>query len=153
MFTNIIVAIDGSEPSRAAVQLALALAREQRARLTFVHAIELTKIAALVTPAVDPGPAIEAAGAEGRSILEAAEKAATQAGVSAQSEMPEDDAVSSVLDIARRRKADLIILGSHGRSGIPRALIGSVAEGIIRRATIPVLVCHAPRPQAEHGKR
>ncbi len=47
-----------------------------------------------------------------------------------------------ILDVARERGADLIVVGSHGRTGVPRALIGSVAEKVARLAQVPVLTVH-----------
>jgi nucleotide-binding universal stress UspA family protein len=150
MFHKIVVPIDGSEPSEAAVALALRMAREDDAEVIFVHAVELNKIAALAGPApIDPSLAIDAACRVGQELLDDVKKRAEQAGVHCICELPEDECVGSVLEIARQRKADLIVIGSHGRSGIPRALLGSVAEGILRRSPIPVLVCHAP-PHGHH---
>ena len=145
MFHKIVVPVDGSEPSDAAVALAFQIAKENQAELIFVHAVELNKIVALAGPALDPSIAIDAASQVGTELLENVKKRADQAGLQASTELPEDECVSSVLEIDRQRRADLIIVGSHGRSGIPRALLGSVAEGILRRSPIPVLVCHAPR--------
>jgi nucleotide-binding universal stress UspA family protein len=151
MFHKILVPIDGSEQSDTAVALALRMAKEDGGEVIFVHAVELNKIAALAGPApMDPSIAIDAACQVGHELLEDMKKRADQAGVRASIELPEDECIGSVLEIARQRKADLIIVGSHGRSGIPRALIGSVAEGILRRSPIPVLVCHAP--PHEHRK-
>jgi nucleotide-binding universal stress UspA family protein len=148
MFHKIVVPVDGSEPSDAAVALALKLAKEEEAELIFVHAVELNKIVALAGPApIDPSIAIDAACQMGKELLDDVKKRAVEAGCRATVELPEDECVASVLEIARQRRADLIIVGSHGRSGIRRALLGSVAEGILRRSPIPVLVCHAP-PQA-----
>jgi nucleotide-binding universal stress UspA family protein len=145
MFHKIVVPVDGSEPSDAAVALALKLAKEEDAELIFVHAVELNKIVALAGPApIDPSIAIDAACQMGKELLDDVKRRAVEAGCRATVELPEDECVASVLEIARQRKADLITVGSHGRSGIRRALLGSVAEGILRRSPIPVLVCHAP---------
>ena len=149
MFSKILVPIDGSEPSNAAVGLALQLARANEAEVIFVHAVELSKIAALVSPSsVDPSYAIDAACKSGQAFLDEAKARAQKAGIKAICELPEDGCVASVLTLARQRRADLIVVGSHGRSGIPRAVLGSVAEGIIRRSQIPVLVCHAQATRA-----
>jgi len=139
-----VVPVDGSEPSNAAVALAVELAKQIKADLVFVHAVELTKIAAMASPsAIDPSFAVEAASSAGEEILSAAKSEADAAGVTATCEQPEDDSVAAVLDSAQRNKANLIAMGSHGRSGVARLLLGSVAEGVLRHATIPVLICHA----------
>src|SRR5579863_5532147 len=144
MFSKIIVPVDGSEPSEAAIRLAIGIASEHHGEVVFIHAVELNKIVALAGPAsIDVSAAIDAECRAGDEILASAKKAAETAGVAATCELPEDQCVASVLDAARRKKADLIVIGSHGRTGIPRAVLGSVAEGILRRSSIPVLVCHA----------
>jgi len=144
MFTKILVPVDGSAPSDAAVELALRLGAENRSSVTFVHAVELSRIAALTGPsAIDPSLAIDAACRAGTAILAHTQDKAAAAGVACTTQLIEDECVRSVIEAARQTKADLIVLGSHGRSGISRALLGSVAEGILRRSTVPVLVCHA----------
>jgi nucleotide-binding universal stress UspA family protein len=146
MFKKILVPVDGSEPSDAAVGLALHLAQEQHAEVTFVHAVELNRLVAMAGPApIDPSLAVEAACDVGKLVLEDAKKRADAAGIRCSCEQPEDECVGSVLAIAKGIGADLIVIGSHGRSGVPRLVLGSVTEGILRRSPIPVLVCHAPR--------
>jgi nucleotide-binding universal stress UspA family protein len=58
--------------------------------------------------------------------------------------MTEGDAVDEILRVARDADADLIVLGTHGRTGLGRLLMGSVAEQVVRRAPCPVLVVKAP---------
>ncbi|TAM75443.1 universal stress protein [bacterium] len=50
------------------------------------------------------------------------------------------EVVQSILDLARREEADAIVMGSHGRGGIARIVLGSKTEGVLRRAPVPVLV-------------
>jgi nucleotide-binding universal stress UspA family protein len=152
MFRNILVPVDGSEPSKSAVTFALRMAREERAAVTFAHAVEVTRIIAMTsTSAIGPQYALDAALQAGREILADAQAQADDAKVKARTELLEGDCVNCLLDLAERVKADLIVVGSHGRAGISRALLGSVAEGILRRATIPVLVTHAPRKPSAVG--
>ena len=149
MFHAILVPVDGSEPSDSAVAFALRMAAEERASVTFAHAVEVTKIIAMTSAsAIGPQYALDAALQAGREMLAQAQAQATQAGIDADIELLEGDCVSSLLDLAERKKADLIVVGSHGRGGISRALLGSVAEGILRRSPIPVLVTHAPKKPA-----
>ncbi len=146
MFRNIIVPVDGSEPSNAAVTFALRMANEDHASVTFAHAIEVTKIIAMTSASsIGPSYAVDAARDAGKEILEEAKAQAKDASIDASTELVEGDCVSSLLALAQAKKADLIVVGSHGRSGLSRALLGSVAEGILRRSPIPVLVTHAPK--------
>jgi nucleotide-binding universal stress UspA family protein len=152
MFQRILVPVDGSEPSNAAIQLGLHLAKEHKGQVIFVHAVELNKIVAMAGPApIDPSMAVEASCSAGKIILDDAKREADQAGVECTCEQPEDDCVNSVLAIAKHLRADLIVIGSHGRTGVSRLVLGSVAEGILRRSPIPVLVCHAPHLDARHS--
>ncbi|GBD31051.1 hypothetical protein HRbin32_02168 [bacterium HR32] len=54
----------------------------------------------------------------------------------------------AILDAAERYRADLIVMGTHGRTGLPRVLLGSVAETVLRRASVPVLVVPARTARA-----
>jgi len=147
MFKRILVPVDGSEPSDAAVALAANLAVEQSAQLAFAHVCDIARIAALVSGGgmlpMDPSIAVEAEKGAGLSILaDAVKTAARSSGIQAETFFEEGPIVDTTLGIAKRWKADLIVIGSHGRGGIARALLGSVTEGVMRHASIPVLVMH-----------
>ena len=145
IFHHILVPVDGSEPSNAGIALALRLAKEQRASVTFVHAIETAKITAMTsTSPMDPRYAIEAVESSAKAFLDEARAHASGSGVPIETVMVDGDCISCILDLARKLKADLLVVGSHGRGGVPRAILGSVAEGLLRRSEIPVLVTHLP---------
>ena len=144
MFQRLLVPIDGSAPSNAAVTLAVALASDQRAQVIFGHVRELLaeeytawEGAAVVAPV----PEEQVITTE---ILERAKSAAAQAGVEASVEVMHGEVVEAILNLAKEKGVDLIVMGSHGRSGIARALLGSKTEGLMRQSRIPVLV--APHP-------
>jgi nucleotide-binding universal stress UspA family protein len=142
-FRKIIVPVDGSPPSDEAVKLAIIVARDQRAKLVFFHVIEVARIVAMTSvPAigVDPSFALSAERQAGEDALARALAAAKAAGIDASTLMEEGGSVDSIIEAAEQGHADLIIIGSHGRGGIARALLGSVAEGVLRRAGVPVLV-------------
>ncbi len=143
LFKKIVVPVDGSPPSDAAVALAIRLARDQDARLLFVHVCETAKIAAMVSaPAVgvDPSYALDAEREAGEDALRRAGASALAGSVQSESMLEDGGSVDSIVSIAKRQAADLIVIGSHGRGGIARALLGSVAEGVLRHSDIPVLV-------------
>lgn len=147
MFKSILVPTDGSAMSGRAVALAARLAREQKARLTGLW----------VAPAWEPNlyaydkdvppgfisPRQHAAHARKTAdrYLAAVKKAATGAGVPCKCSYVES--VFPYLEIihaARRNRCDLIVMHSHGRRGISRLLLGSVASKVLAHADIPVLV-------------
>jgi nucleotide-binding universal stress UspA family protein len=146
MFHNVLVPVDGSSPSNAAVDLAFHVAADEGARITFAHVVEVSKLVAMAAPSsIDPSAAVQAAEEAGQAILDRCKKKAAGTKVTVTTSLLEGDAVQSLLALVSERDIDLIILGSHGRSGISRALLGSIAEGVLRRSPIPVLVTHAPR--------
>ena len=106
MFTKILVPVDGSAPSDAAVDLAIRLASESEALVVFIHAVELAKIMAMSGPAsIDPALTINAACEAGQAILNKAKYSAAQAAVRAIGELLEDQCVGSVIEAARQHKA------------------------------------------------
>ena len=144
MFTSILTPVDGSPPSDAAVKLAVRLAAERKAKLVFVHAI------AMPLPIHDAGgfareQMLEEENARAKQILDAAMQAATAAGVAAQTTVVGGAVTDAVLETAQDHGSDVIVMGSHGRSGIVRAVLGSKTAEVLARATIPVLVApHVP---------
>jgi len=148
MFKKILVPVDGSEPSDAAVALAIRFARDQKATIAFLHVCEVTRIVAMVggpTTGVDPSYAFEAEREWGSLALRSAFDRAGDAGVDSQTSLEEGSSIATILEAAREQHADLIVMGSHGRGGIARALLGSVTEGVLRHSPIPVLVTRAHR--------
>jgi nucleotide-binding universal stress UspA family protein len=140
MFKVILVPVDGSPTSDEAVALAISLARDQHAQLVFCHALEeIALIHAAATPSIDPTFAIQEARDYSSNVLQAAETRAKAAGVEASSESAEEDAIPMILRLAAEKHADLIVIGTHGRGGFKRALMGSTTEGLLRGSSVPVL--------------
>jgi nucleotide-binding universal stress UspA family protein len=144
MYQQILVPVDGSEPSDHALKTAIALARESGGRLRLLHIMDQ----AAYLPGLDPsggssGALFGALQDSGRQILAKAQAAAEAQGVAADHVFLQGlgsrlgDAVAKA---ATDWGADLIVVGTHGRSGPSRLLLGSGAEQIIRLAPVPVLV-------------
>ena len=144
MYQRILVPIDGSPTSQRALEEALRLARQSRQlpQLELLYVIEIILF---------PDSEIyfnyaelqKIMRASGEKILAQAEKTVRQAGVAVQTRLLEADGeriASVIVEEARHWPADLIVIGTHGRSGFSRILFGSVAEGIMRTAHIPVLL-------------
>lgn len=150
MYQRILVATDGSDTSNIAVEHAVQLARDQRARLRIVHVVESIGHAVSLAGAYpfDPTPLWEALREDGRQALSTAEAKAGSAGVETETALLEDkeppECVALILARdAQKWDADLIVLGTHGRRGIDRLLVGSVAETLARMAPTPVLLVRA----------
>ena len=150
MYPRILVAIDGSDTSNLALEQAVQLAEDQRARLRIVHVVDLFRYSASIADgyAFDPTPLWEALRAEGRHALLTAEAKARSAGVDVETAMlegndPAQRVASMVVKDAHQWDADLIVLGTHGRRGLDRIFLGSVAETLVRMAPTPVLLVRA----------
>lgn len=139
MFKHILCPVDGSNTSLQALELAARLAEEQHARLTICMAVDAAKAAAMAFG--DPGmtgAAYNALYDEARASLASISALVTP--VAPDQMLVEGAPVEAIVECASKRGCDLIIIGSHGRSGIKRALLGSVAEGVVRTAAVPVMV-------------
>jgi nucleotide-binding universal stress UspA family protein len=151
MYQHILVAVDGSEPSKRAYAEALRLAADQHASLRVAHVIDLgIGLAPWAEMAFVNWEDVETAlRKSGSSILEEAIAEAGRAGVEATPvtlETDVDDPAGEILAESTQWGADLIVMGTHGRHGLAHLILGSVAEGVVRRATVPVLLV---RPAAE----
>jgi nucleotide-binding universal stress UspA family protein len=139
MYKKILIALDGSEASRSALEDALKLAREQRAKVVLLHVYEPI-VGSSSQGVIDLTKAIRE---EGEHIVAAGLEEARKAGVEVQSRVVDAAGrrvASVIVEAAGEAGADLIALGTHGRRGIEHLVLGSVAEGVARRAEVPVLL-------------
>ena len=143
MFKDILVAVDDSAQSTAALDLAIALAKTVGASLILVHAIDPGTIAATAGD-VGAAAAVEVELDElqdaGKELLDEAAARARKAGLQVTPIMRDGVAAPTILDTAKRSNCDLIVLGTHGRQGVARLFLGSTAEAVLREAQIPVLI-------------
>jgi nucleotide-binding universal stress UspA family protein len=142
MYRHILVPVDGSSTSAHALQEALGLARQQTAELELVYVME--DVLFLENEAyINYEEVQKSARSAGEKTLAQAQAAVRQAGMTAEQRLLEargERIASVIIEEARRWPADLIVIGTHGRSGFSRILFGSVAEGVVRTAHIPVLL-------------
>lgn len=136
MFKNLVVAVDGSPSADRALDLALQLAKAEGC------ALDICSVAH--TSALYGSPqSVERAYAEiheeARRVVDAAVLRANKDGIAAQGRVFEGEPVYQIVTYARKINADAIVIGTHGRSGVNRLLMGSVAEGVLRSAPMPVL--------------
>lgn len=143
MYKRIVVPVDGSETAQKALTTALQMARESNGCVHLVHVVE-----GLTPMAADPygaysGEVIEVMRQSGRKILDDALALARAEGVQADTQLFDNFGArlaEVVADSATRFNADLLVVGTHGRRGLGRVLMGSGAEQIIRLSPVPVLV-------------
>ena len=145
---RILVPVDFSESSRAALDYAVGLARGFDAQVDVLHVWEVPSFAppgtVMFTSGGTPLPNIVRTAAE--EALEGFVSAAAKRGVAVHSSRTEQGhPVQAIIEAATSGKYDLIVLGTHGRTGLSRALIGSVAERVVRHAPCPTLTVRSPR--------
>lgn len=149
MFKRIEVPIDGSHTSQLALDEAIALARDQHAELRVVQVVDLGPLYRAAYSGVPIADIEREIIGEAEKDLARAEEQARQAGVSVDTAVIRGDErrISHVIvDDATRWRADLIVVGTHGRHGLERLFLGSVAEGIARSASVPVMLVRERRP-------
>lgn len=133
---NILYLTDFSEPSEAAIPFAIAVAREYGAKLHALHVLTPVPLAC-VSPE-SAGAAIE--GIEDGAHSEMQRIDSLLAGIPHETILVRNESVwSAVQQLLADREIDLIVVGTHGRTGMMKLLLGSVAEEVFRRANVPVL--------------
>lgn len=145
MYARILAAVDGSDASRHALTHAIGLAGRLSAQLRIVHVLDLNWLPPGPELAVNSDELIAARRGAGEQILAAAREAAEKAGSAAEfalleTEAPTEHVAESIVREAERWAAEVVVLGTHGRRGVQRLLLGSVAEQVARRASTPVLL-------------
>jgi nucleotide-binding universal stress UspA family protein len=139
---RILVPHDFSDGSHHALSFALVLAARLGALVTVLHAYEIP--VGFPSPLQVTADLLGAVHASARKELDEVVALARRPGVVVESLLCQGPAWSEIDTAARERRADLIVMGTHGRRGIARALLGSVAEKVVRTATCPVLTVHGP---------
>lgn len=139
VFTNILVAIDGSDASQRALVRAVEEATMWNARLHVIYVVETGLFSSL--PADNTVEIMyRVLENEGKTVLEKAKKIAADKGVTAITHMKQGHAGSEVVILADKEKADLVIIGSHGKSQADRLLIGSVSTYVVTHSKVTTMV-------------
>lgn len=144
MFKRIIVTMDDTKAAHYALDKAIELAKEQKAKLRIVHVVDYVNLTAGVE-GINVERFMESLKDFGKNLLKRSVELAAKKGVKAERKLIESSELIShiaekILTDAEKWRADLIIVGTHGRRGIKRLFWGSVAETIIRDAKAPILI-------------
>ncbi|QLG48589.1 universal stress protein [Natrinema halophilum] len=134
MYTDLVLATDGSDPARRATDRAVELATQLDATLHVVSVSEEGPQAESKEDRLRNDPEDEAVAA-----AEAAEETATREGIEVTSSIRHGVPQEQVVDFATTNPADMIVVGTAGRSGLDHLISGSVAEEIVRNAPVPVM--------------
>lgn len=144
MFKRILVAVDGSTTAERALYESIKLAGDLQAQLRIVYVVDAINIS-LGADFPYPAEMSEAIAKSGQEILRKAGAVASKAGVPVETGLIEVDTLGQripemIAAEADAWPADLIVIGTHGRRGLSHLFLGSVAEGVVRVATKPVLL-------------
>lgn len=145
---RILVAIDGSHASERALDEGIAIARLSHAELRVIHVVDDLSVSMAFNPYAGyyTGELISQLRQAGAQLLARAAARASAAGAVVYTALYDDLGLpvqERILEIARSWPADLIVMGTHGRRGVGRVLLGSCAEGVLRDAPVPVLLVRA----------
>ncbi len=156
MFKRILVPIDGSHTADLGLDEAIKLARDQKAAICLFHVVDAETILrnAAVSGWMDIDGLLDRMRSEGAALLENGEAKARKHRVRAQTALVENTGglVSDlIIAQASKWKADLIVLGTHGRRGLGRMVMGSDAEGVVRATKVPVLLVRSAAMR--HGRK
>ena len=147
MYKRILVPIDGSETGRRGLKEAITLATEQKATLCLLHVTNDFPFMSEMPMAFDFEKYREELHQYGRNLLEDGKKLATSLGLEVETllhELKGGRVADAILQEAKSAGCDLIVIGTHGRRGFRRALLGSDAESVLRESPVPVLLVRAP---------
>jgi nucleotide-binding universal stress UspA family protein len=136
MFDNVLIPTDGSEPTRRAMETGMELAAEHDATVHGVYVVEPTYVA-------ETGQVTETFQRKGERIVSDVAEEAEERGLSAVTEVWTGAPHEEILDYAEENDIDVIVMGTHGRTGLGRYLLGSVTQKVVRLSEVPVLTVQA----------
>jgi nucleotide-binding universal stress UspA family protein len=143
---HILVPHDFGEPAEYALSYALDLAQKLGARVTVVHAYEVMPIVGYGEGILTSAEMLREIENAARAALDDVVKRAARPGLELKSVLRQGSPWSEIVAAAKELHVELIVMATHGRHGLARALLGSVAEKVVRTAPCPVLTVHAPAP-------
>lgn len=148
LYKNIMLAVDGSDASDTAIEEVIKLVTDQDVRLQVIHVVD-ESIFFTGGPSFDYNSLIVELRQQGQTILDAAaQRIESQTSIKVEKYLLEQKLLQGrmaelIIEKAQNWPADVLVLGSHGRRGFSRFFLGSVAENIMRLATMPVLLVHS----------
>jgi nucleotide-binding universal stress UspA family protein len=146
MLTRILVPLDGSELAERILPEVLALAGPRGMEIHLLRVVH-----AHTFPGTDPVTAQVQAVEEAQAYLTRLEARLVSGGLSVHTAVRYGHAAEEILDHAKVSGATLLAMSTHGRSGLRRFMLGSVAEAVVRHAPIPVLLVRGLAPMALHA--
>jgi nucleotide-binding universal stress UspA family protein len=137
---HVLVPLDFSATADRALDYAIALAQQLHARLTLLHVFDLTPLTMGDAATGIPVTAVNELEIEVQHLLQASLEQVQRTGLQGESLLVQGTPTQTIVDVAGEQGVDLIVMGTHGRTGLAHVFLGSVAEHVIRQAPCPVLV-------------
>jgi nucleotide-binding universal stress UspA family protein len=146
MYKRILVPYDGSEPSRAGLREAIDLAADSGATLVVLHVVSALPLLMGGEVYLNHGELAEILRKNGQELAQEGAGIADKDGVKCESHVVDGGATAVcdvILDQIAAQRCDLVVMGTHGRRGLKRLTLGSDAELVVRRSSVPVLLAKA----------
>jgi nucleotide-binding universal stress UspA family protein len=143
MYARILVPVDGSETAKRGLEEAILLSKALGSALRLVHVVDDSALAMNPEAGIAAAPLVEDFAENGREILEEARVQASKQGAQVEVALHENftgRVANVIVEEAKTWRADLIVMGTHGRRGIRHAVLGSDAEAVVRASVCPVLL-------------
>ncbi len=136
---SILVAVDGSAHSEKAVRYACAMGPSLGAEIVLLHVVPMVVSATPYHDTISDQPFLSLQKV-GEDILEKAKRLATRCGCEVIDMISHGDPAARIIDVATERKADVIVIGSRGVSGLKRLFTGSISDKVSKHAACPVMI-------------
>ncbi|HHV24120.1 MAG TPA: universal stress protein [Methanosarcina sp.] len=139
LYRNIVIATDGSENSQRAISCGIEIAKLSGAT---VHALYVVDTPSIISETWTAGKEVvhELIISEGKKVLSRVKKITEDSGVEVKEVLLEGHPSEEIINFAENNNMDLIVMGTLGKTGIEKFLMGSVAENVVRNSKIPVMV-------------
>lgn len=143
MFDRILIPTDGSDPTKSAVEMALNLAEVHDATLNVLYIVDQpTSVSGMGEGFAGLDDLLDALEERGQQATKAIIKQAKERNIETTAAVRRGNPHDDILSYAEDNDIDVIVMGTHGRTGVKRALLGSVTENVVRHSEIPVLTVH-----------
>jgi nucleotide-binding universal stress UspA family protein len=143
MIKNIMIATDGSDTSKNAAKVGIEIACRSKGSIIIVYVVDVFRLSHIPGYVTFPGlkdKLLELMEKEGIEATESVEDMANDAGIACQKLIIRGEPSKELLRISRESGVDLLIMGSVGRTGLDKIILGSVAEKVVRNSAVPVLL-------------
>lgn len=142
MYDSILVPVDGSEHSQYAATHAVDLANNIDAEVHFLHVVSLKQARHIEVPRIEQGYLHHDLNTMGEEIIAETISPVDEQDVRVNRSVMTGHPVEEILSCVESQRPDLVIMGSQGKTGLKRMFLGSVAENVARRTTVPILLVH-----------